>query len=208
VIKKTAEPKVVHIVRDQISSMYHNSFNIQDIYTRGSREGTWPPQGDGVGERNGNEIYAKGWMLRGSCCFAGDRRETTIRMYLVSPKDDDIDLQYDNMFTNITNNVAVDPLEKSKFRSTKLLGTYRVPDRSAPTTSVDGTSELIDTNVIIKKWLPFNKKITFMPGTRTPTNINSFMKLVFTAYDHNSALETDICIKSTDLMTSFYYSDP
>ena len=129
-------------------------------------------------------------------------------MYLVNPKDNDVALVYNNMFQNITDNVAVDPLDKSKYAATKLLGTYRVPDRSAPTLSVDGTNELIDTNVIIKKWIPFDKKIKFMPGTSAPTNINAFMQLVFTVYDHNSALESDMCIKSTDLMCSFYYSDP
>ena len=98
-------------------------------------------------------------------CFAGDRRGTTIRMYSVAPKDQDIALNYDNMFQNITDNVAVDPLDKRKFPSSKLLGTYKVPDRSAPTLSVDGNFELIDTNVIIKKWIPFDKKIIFMPGT-------------------------------------------
>ena len=79
---------------------------------------------------------------------------------------------------------------------------------SAPTTSVDGTFALIDTNVIIKKWIPFDKKIVFRSATRTPTNLNQYLQLVFTVYDHNSALETDICVKSTDLMVSFYYADP
>ena len=147
-------------------------------------------------------------MLRGSMCLAGDRRGSTVRMYAVYPKDNDISLDYDTMFENITNNVELDPLDKRKFPNSKLLATYRVPDRSAPTMSVDGTNELIDTNFIIKKWIPFNKKITFMPGTRAPTNINSSYKLVFTVYDHNSALESDMCVKSTDLMCTFYYSDP
>ena len=74
--------------------------------------------------------------------------------------------------------------------------------------SIDGTNELIDTNVIFKKWIPFNKKINFMPGTGSPTNINSYLALIITAYDHNTAPETDICIKAIDLMSSFYYSDP
>ena len=208
VIKKTAEPKYVHNVVSEISTMYHNSFNKFPIYNRGDDETVWPPQGDGVGMRYGDEIYGKGFMIRGSLCFAGDRRGTTVRMYMVDPKSNDIPLTYDNMFENITDNVAVDPLDKRKFISTKLLGTYRVPDRSAPTTSIDGTFELIDTNVIIKKWIPFNKKIIFNPTTRSPTNINEYIQIVFTVYDHNSALETDMCVKSTDLMVSFYYADP
>ena len=79
---------------------------------------------------------------------------------------------------------------------------------SAPTTSVDGTFELIDTNVIFKKWIPFAKKLCFVPDTNSPTNVNSYMVLIVTAYDHNTALESDICVKSVDLMSSFYYSDP
>jgi len=208
VIKKTAEPKQIHNLITAIPNMYHNSFNKYSIYDRGAVETMWPDQGDGVNGRNGDEIYAKGFMIRGSMCFAGDRRGTTIRMYSVAPKDQDIALNYDNMFQNITDNVAVDPLDKRKFPSSKLLGTYKVPDRSAPTLSVDGNFELIDTNVIIKKWIPFDKKIIFMPGTKAPTNINSYLQLVFTAYDHNSASETDECIKSVDLMVTFYYADP
>ena len=208
VIKKTSEPKFVHNLQDEIASMYHNSFNKCTIYDRGNKESIWPPQGDGVGARNGDEIFAKGFMVRGSLCIAGDRRGTTVRMYMVSPKSDDIDLNYESMFQNITNNVAIDPLDKRKFASSKLLATYRVPDRSAPTTSIDGTFELIDTNVLIKKWIPFDKKIVFMPTTRAPTNLAEYVKLVFTVYDHNSALESDMCIKTTDLMVSFYYADP
>jgi hypothetical protein len=208
VIKKTAEPKVVHNICSDITTMYHNSFNSWQIYNRGADEAIWPPQGDGVAQRNGDEIYAKGFMIRGSLCFAGDRRGSTVRMYMVNPKSNDIQCTYDNVFQNITDNVAVDPLDKRKYSSTKMLGTYRVPDRSAPTTSIDGTFELIDTNVIIKKWIPFDKKIIFSPGTRAPTNLNDYLKVVFTVYDHNSALETDMCVKSTDMMISFYYADP
>ena len=209
VIKTTAEPKYIHNLKTDVTSMAHNSFNSGTfIYNRGSLESMCPPQGDGVGNRNGDEIYAKGFMIRGSLCLAGDRRGTTIRMYSVHPKDTDIGNTYDNMFQNITNNVELDPLDKRKIPSSKLLGTYRVPDRSAPTMSVDGTNELIDTNVLIKKWIPFNKKMIFMPGTRSPTNINAYLRLIFTAYDHNSALETDTCVKSTDLMITFYYADP
>ena len=147
-------------------------------------------------------------MLRGSFCFAGDRRGTTLRFYLMNPKDNNIPMIYNNVFQNITDNVALDPLDNSKFPNTRFLGTYRIPDRSAPTASIDGTFVLIDTNVTFKKWIPFNKRITFMPGTNSPTNINSYMELVVTAYDHNTAAETDICVKAIDLMSTFYYSDP
>ena len=207
VIKKTAEPKKVHNLLS-IGSLHHNSFNFVQIYNRGSTETIWPPQGDGIGQRNGDEIYSKGFMIRGSFCFAGDRRGSTIRMYMINPKDNDIAVNYNNMFENITDNVAFDPLNKRVIPSSKLLGTYRVPDRSAPTVSVEGNFELIDTNVLVKKWIPFDKKIQFVPGTRAPTNINAYMFLVFTVYDHNTALETDICVKETDLMCTFYYSDP
>ncbi|KAJ1475981.1 hypothetical protein T484DRAFT_1826358, partial [Baffinella frigidus] len=208
VIKRTAEPKEIHTVLDQLSTLYHNSFNPQTLYKRGNNNNTWPLQGDGINQRNGNEIYAKGFMIRGSMCFAGDRRGSTLRFYLVNPKDDTVELNYGKMFQKITNNVAIDPLNKSNFPTAKLIGTYKVPDVSAPTMSVDGNFELIDTNVIIKKWIPFNKKIKFLDGTNDPTNINSYMALVVTCYDHNSALVTDECVKATDLMMSFYYSDP
>ena len=207
-IKTTAEPKVVHRALSEITTMYHNGFNIADIYQRGSNNSIWPPQGDGRDQRVGNEIYGKGFMIRASFCLAGDRRGTTLRFYLLSAKDQGISRSHSNYFESITGNVALDPLDKHKFPLTKMIGTYKVPDRSAPTTSIDGTFELIDTNIIVKKWIPFNKKITFNPGTQDPTGINSYLAIGVTAYDHNSALETDICVKSIDMMSSFYYSDP
>ena len=208
VIKKTAEPKYVHTNISSLTTLYHNSFNLVYIYQRNADNSPWPMQGDGINQRNGNEIYGKGFMLRGSFCFAGDRRGTTLRFYLAHPKENNIPLTYDNVFQNITDNVALDPLDKSKYPSSKFIGTYKVPYRSAPTISIDGTFELIDTNVLIKKWIPFNKKIIFNPGTRAPTQLNEYLQIVFTVYDHNSALETDMLIKSTDLCVSFYYSDP
>ena len=169
VIKKTAEPKYIHNNLTALTTLYHNSFNFAYIYQRNANDTPWPMQGDGIGMRNGNEIYGKGFMLRGSFCFAGDRRGTSLRFYLATPKENNIPLIYNNVFQNITNNVALDPLDKCKYPACKFLGTYKVPDRSAPTTSIDGTFELIDANVIFKKWIPFNKKINFMPGTNTPT---------------------------------------
>ena len=87
-------------------------------------------------------------------------------MYAVTPKDNDINLNYENMFEQITNNVELDPLDKKKVPATKLIGTYRVPDRSAPTTSVDVTFELIDTSAgnwsrcHAQKWFFFSPRDT------------------------------------------------
>ncbi len=47
--------------------------------------------------------------------------------------------------------------DKTKFPSIKFLGSHKVADRSAPTTSVYGTFELIDTNLIFK--LLINKNV-------------------------------------------------
>ena len=129
VIKRTAEPKRVHMNMNMSqfngpTELYHNSFNQWKIFDMSSNVVMFPNEGVQKYERNGDEIYGKGFMIRGSFGFAGDRRGTTLRFYLVKPK-----------------------------------------------------------------------------------NVNS-MSLVVTAYDHNSALQTDICIKEIDLMCSFYYSDP
>ena len=101
---------------------------------------------------------------------------------------------YNNVFQNITDNVALHPLDKTQFPSTKFLGSYKIPDRSAPTMSVDGNFELIDSNLIFKKWIPFEKKICFVAGTQSPSNLGAYMALVVKAYDHNSALETDAAV--------------
>jgi hypothetical protein len=213
VIKRTAEPKKIHInLATQGSgptSMYHNSFNTWKIFDMASNKETFPIQGDGIGQRNGQEIYGKGFMLRASFGIAGDRRGTTLRFYLVTPINGTTTVDYARMFENITNSVALDPLDKNTFPTTKFLGTYKIPDVSAPTMSVDGTNELIDSKIMFKKWIPFNRKINFLLGdNREPSNVPNSMQLVVTVYDHNSALETDICVKSIDIMSSFYYSDP
>jgi hypothetical protein len=129
--------------------MYHNSWNGWVLYSVNTPLNLFPPVGDGPGQRNGNEIYAKGFMLRGSFNLAGDRRGTTLRFYLVSPSNTTEAPTYDNVFQNITDNVELDPLDKTKFPHTKQIGTYRLPDRSAPTMSVDGAFELIDSNIKI-----------------------------------------------------------
>ena len=214
VIKRTAEPKKIHVHLSPPqgggpTSMYHNSFNVWKIYDMIGNTTTFPLQGDGIGERNGQEIYGKGFMLRASFGIAGDRRGTSLRFYLVTPVNASTTVDYARMFENITNNVALDPLDRNTFPSTKFLGTYKIPDVSAPTTSIDGTFELIDSKILFKKWIPFKRKIKFLlADNREPSNIPNSMQLVVTAYDHNSALETDICVKAIDIMSSFYYSDP
>ena len=191
------------------TELYHNSFNQWKIFDMSNNVVMFPNEGVQKYERNGDEIYGKGFMIRGSFGFAGDRRGTTLRFYLVKPKNVNTTLAYNTMFDNITGNVALDPLDKNEISSTQFLGTYKIPDRSAPTMSVDGTNELIDSNLIFKKWIPYVKKIKFQHAlANTPSNCDNSMSLVVTAYDHNSALQTDICIKEMDLMCSFYYSDP
>jgi hypothetical protein len=218
VIKRTAEPKFIHWDIGAASEAYgpstlaHNSFNQWTIYSVASSStnlNLFPHVGDGRADRNGNEIYGKGFMLRGSFNFAGDRRGTTLRFYLIAPSQVTEGPTYDKVFENITNNVELDPLDKANFPSTKYLGSYKIPDRSAPTAGIDGTYELIDSNLIFKKWIPFARKIKFKASnSNEPTNIPPYMQLAVTAYDHNSALETDTCVKNIDLVASFYYSDP
>jgi hypothetical protein len=189
--------------------MKHNSLNGYVMYSVNSPLNVFPFVGDGPDQRNGNEIYAKGFMIRASFNMAGDRRGTSLRFYLVSPSNTTETPTYANLFQNITNNVELDPLDKTKFPHTKYLGMAKLPDRSAPTASIDGTFELIDSNIIWKKWIPFEKKIKFkQQSSNEPMNIAPYMTLCVTAYDHNSALETDVCVKDIDMMVSFYYSDP
>ena len=76
VIKKTAEPKFIHNNITGFSTLKHNSFNDVKIWNRAGNHDTFPLQGDNQGMRNGNEIYGKGFMLRGSFNFAGDRQSS------------------------------------------------------------------------------------------------------------------------------------
>ena len=110
VIKKTAEPKFIHVDIQNIrgpSTLKHNSYNEWVIYSVNSPYDLFPTVGDGVNQRNGNEIYAKGFMFRGSFNFAGDRRGTTLRFYLISPSNTTEGNTYNNVFQNITDNVRL-----------------------------------------------------------------------------------------------------
>ena len=119
VIKRTAEPKMKHQNMNQAifngpTKLYHNSFNRWSIFDLSGNQAMFPYQGDDKDQRNGDEIFSKGFMIRGSFGFAGDRRVTTLRFYLVKPFNATSTLSYDNMFQAITGNVALDPLDKTQ----------------------------------------------------------------------------------------------
>jgi len=162
----------------------------------------FPAQGNSDSDRKGDEIYAQGIMLRAVLQVPFDRRNVRIKAWFV---------QFDNsqgdpgdktqFFHSISNNTMIDPLQSDRFPGTRYLGMFSC----RPSDSVDVT----DKTILIKKWLPWKKKLHFKTDASTvPTNIKNRGAVIWCAYDTVTSSILDTVVTATEVCYTLYYRDP
>lgn len=165
----------------------------------------FPSQGNGDGERRGDEIYATGIMIRAVFQIPHDRRNTKFKLWFVEY---DPDLTGDptkaNFFHNISNNVMVDPVQSDRWRGcVRYLGMYKC-------SAVDQTTGSQDKTIIMKKWIPIKRKLTFQSDTSTQIchGLKSNGALLIAPYDSITSVTSDTLITNSEITFTLYYKDP
>lgn len=182
---------------------FHNTISSFTIYDS-SYYGIFPSQGNSDGERRGDEIYTTGIRLRMAWTVPYDRRNSTFRMYVLpynSTQGSPIDKTL--LFHNISGNIMLDPIQTDRWKGIKYLGTYRCKSRDQAT---DGQLKTI----MINKWIPLKRKVTFLnDGSVVPASgIKENLVILITAYDSIPTLATDVLADHVNACATLYYKDP
>lgn len=203
VILSTAE-KCYKSIQNDGTSFTHDSLGGVYIWNP-TTTGIWPAQGNGDGERRGDEIYATGIMARMVFQIPYDRRNTKFKMWYIA-SDDQVQgvPSKSTFFHNISNNVMVDPVQSDRWRGcVRYLGTY-----SCKATDQSPTGQ--DKTVIIKKWIPLKRKLTFQSDSSSIpcTGIPPYGRIVIAAYDTITSTTIDVLITHSEITFTLYYKDP
>lgn len=198
-ILKTAETKYKTASIGK-TELYHNSLNNLGM----SFSSTWPGQGDGDGQRNGDEIYIQGWKVRLMFGSKADRPNVNYRCFIVKYQHQltgDINT-YSNFFHNTTGNGLLDPVQYKRF---KVLKTFKLRAKGTSMEVGEAGKEFTRTKEL---WVPMRRKIKFVAdASNTAVNINADISLIVLAYDAYGTLITDN-IAYVQGATTLYYKDP
>ena len=162
-------------------------------------------QGNSDGQRNGDEIYAKGIMFRAAITLPADRKNATFKICLVEYNSVQGDpTVFTDLFHNVTGKNVLDPIQQDRWK-VRVLGTYRYLPR-------DTNSELVQGQrgeILVKKWIPFKRTLTFKEDTSLvyTKGMKERLSLVIMSYDNNSAFEATT-IGYIRANATIYYGDP
>lgn len=168
-----------------------------------SNLGLFPVQGNGDGERRGDEIYATGVMMRMVVQIPHDRRNTKFKMWYVphSSTQGNPGLKTD-FFHTVSNNVMNDPIQADRWKGIKYLGKFQC-------TAVDQTTGSQDKTILIKRWIPLKRKVTFVSDTSSqPVGLPDNAYIIIAAYDSITSAITDTLITNSETAFTLYYRDP
>lgn len=160
-----------------------------------------PSQGNGDGQRNGDEIYAKGIKLRMCLTNGTDHHNAKWRFWLVEWNTVQGDpCVYDNMFHNVSGNLMLDAIQTDRFRATKI-GDYRYRSTDI-SPSVNG-------EILVSKWIPFKRKLCFTADDSIviAKGMKEALTIVGVCYDSQNTSQ-EISIGGITCHATLYYGDP
>lgn len=228
VILRTAEKKYrssnlnCNSAYDQVRKAYplnHNSIVRAHIVNNVSPDASWEPaaiaQGDSDGNRNGDEIYGKGFMIRGSIDFPYDRANTHVKMYVVEYNSTagDITTKAD-LQHNVTGSVMLDPFQADRWK-VRCIGSFRPNKESYG----QNTQEVLGVgvpyeygkvqSVLFKKWIPFRRKLCYKEDTSLSIvkGMKEYLSVFFLTYDTQGTIADDTCAY-VRMSCTFHYGDP
>lgn len=167
--------------------------------------------GSGDNQRNGTEIYSLGFRVRGTFGLPFDRRNTTIKIWMVeynsnqgSPTDST------QWYRNVTGNNLLDPINTERFPGVKLLRTLRATARDLYVQRGELTDAGNIHSLHYDIWIPWKRHLRYAgtPNENPRSGCKETVALVMACYDTRSAAVTDNVILDHDQMVAFYYKDP
>jgi hypothetical protein len=218
VILKTAETKFVsRLLTDTNMSqmtvpnrylLRHNEIDHYNIFNNTNPDAVKHPipiQGDGDGNRNGDEIYATGVRVAGTIQVAAANKGSHFRMFLCEYNDQvfatGATLSTKNQTMHVvTGSSILDTFQHDRIKP-KYLGTVRMPrgDINDATTC----------SATFKYWLPLKRKFTFRQddSPALAMGIKNKYSLMILPYNSLSTGDGEV-IGDIQTAATFYYKDP
>lgn len=186
------------------SSFSHDSLGSIVLWQEGAVTDLFPSQGLTDGERLGDEIYVTGIMCRMVFQIPHDRRNTKFKIwYVPHSHTQGSPTTKADFFHSVSNNVMVDPIQHDRWQGTRYLGMFKC-------SAADQTTGSQDKTVIVKKWIPIYRKVTFVSdGTATiASGLPERGYLIIAPYDSISTATTDTLITNSECAFTLYFKSP
>lgn len=167
--------------------------------------------GGGQSSRVGDEVYSTGFRIRGCFGLPFDRRNTTIKMWLVEYNTNQgtptTEAQW---YRSTTGNNMLDPLNDDRFPGAKLLKTFRCKPRDLYVERGDIMDSGSINQIYYNLWIPFKRKLRYTSNSQLPpiAGCKERLSLIVTAYDTASTLTTDIVVVDHRQSVTWFYKDP
>jgi len=194
---------------------YHDNLYGCNLHDAVNNQGATklPANGSLTNGRNGKEIYATGFRIRGSFTVPYDRRNTRIKMWLVewntaqgSP------VTYANFFENTVGNGMVDPINNERFPGIRKLRDMRVKARDLYVERGEITDDGSEATMYYNIWIPFKRKLFFRDGSTEMTpisGIKEYLTMIMLPYDTpDTNSTTDRVVTQHEQCVTFYWRDP
>lgn len=200
----------------------HDSLARADLWnsTGGAGFNTlFPNQGNGDGERNGDEIYVHGIRVRGVLDVPYDRPDTEIKMWFVPYNSTQgVPSNKGDFMHGTINNVWIDGVQTDRWPGIRYLGKLRVRAKDSYAYKgqlVGALGEEIEELEGRERKLSFNKYITLKRKVRfnnDGSNIANGLKeagsIVFATYCTVGTGTGDNCVIARNIAATIYYKDP
>lgn len=168
--------------------------------------------GAGPNSRVGDEVYSTGFMVRGCVGLPFDRRNVTVKIWLVEYNSNQgTPTNQADWFRNVTGNNMLDPINDDKFPGVKLLKVLRHKARDLYVERGELTDAGSIASVYYKMWIPWRRKLRYDGTTDNVTprsGCKERLSLIITAYDTASSLTTDVVAVDCRQSVTWYYRDP
>lgn len=160
-----------------------------------------PVQGDGDGNRSGDEIYSKGIRLRLQLENDAGKHNNTWKFWLVEFNSVQGDPAKPIEFFHVaTGNNLMETVQTDRWKA-NLLGTFRTKARDVPADK--------KTDIFIDKWIPFRRKLCFKSddSIQVCKGMKELLGLVGVCYD-SSNTAGGTAAGNYRLNATLYYGDP
>lgn len=192
----------------------HDSLNACVIGGTAAAAANYPTSlagGAGDDQRTGTDIHSLGFRVRGSFGLPFDRRNTTIKIWLVEYNSNQGSITDPAQFyKNVTGNNLIDPINTERFPGVKLLRTLRHKARDLYVERGELTDSGSYATLPYDIWIPWKRHLRYnTTSTENPrSGCKEAIALIMTCYDTFSASSaTDTVVVEHDQMVAFYYKD-
>lgn len=160
-----------------------------------------PSQGDGDGNRNGDEIYSKGFRLRMQLENDAGKHNNTWKFWLLeyNPVQGTPDVPSEFFHVTTGNNI-LDAIQTDRWNA-KLLGVFRTKARDV--------GQDRKTDIFLNKWIPFRRKLCFKSDDTLQIckGMKTIFAIVGVCFDSsNTVFNTGI--GNYRINATMYYGDP